>query len=164
MYFASKKSIIPYLLSPEIGSLQLSFKSWGGYYAVVDWVVGEHIVKGTQKTGIVFRSDLDWQGVHGSTNDTDIFNEIKDLKNVNTIDTIGELDGETYLAVKQTKVSNGTKFYKIDANYKTVNCPPINKLDKNESKKNNHLSNHRTNNRVNLSFYFSIGIWRWKIS
>lgn len=97
MYFASKKGIPPYLLSPEIGSLQLSFKSWWDYYTVVDW--GEHIVKGAQKSGIVFRSDLDWQGAHGSTNDTHIFNEIEDLKNVNTIDAIGELDGETYSSI-----------------------------------------------------------------
>lgn len=131
MYFASKNDISPYLLTPEVGSLKLSYKSWGGYYAVIDWVVGEHIVRGVKKAGIVRKNDLDWQGLHGNTNDISIFNEIGDLKNVTYHEAVGVgNDGEPYSGIGQSATPYHTIFYKIDDQYISLNCPPISKISK----------------------------------
>ena len=106
----------------------LKFKKWGSYYAVVDWVVNEHRIKGVKKMGIVHYQDSGWTGVHGWTNGTEVFKKVNDLKGVQTFDAIGEYDKKVYSGKQQTKTKNGTKFYKIDNEYIIFNCPPIIKI------------------------------------
>jgi hypothetical protein len=103
----------------------IKFKRWGDYYAVVDWVVNEHHIKGVKKMGIAHYQDAGWGGVHGFTNGFDVFNKISDLKQVKTFDAIGEYDKKAYSGKDQTQVANGTKFYRINDEYIVFNCPPI---------------------------------------
>jgi hypothetical protein len=104
------------------------FRKWGRYYAIVDWVTNEFKVKGTKKMGIVRDDNLGWGTVHGSTNDSSIFNQLKDLKNVTYFDVIGSYDEKAYSGTAQSTVANNTIFYRIDDQYISVNCPPISKV------------------------------------
>ncbi|OWP82659.1 hypothetical protein BWK59_14685 [Flavobacterium davisii] len=106
----------------------VKFRRWGDYYAVVDWVVNEHRIKGVKKMGIVHYQSTGWQGVHGSTNSKLVFDRVSDLKEVQTFDAIGEYDKKVYSGKQQTKTTNGYKFYRIDNEYIIFNCPPIIKI------------------------------------
>lgn len=101
------------------------FKKWGNYYAVVDWVVNEHKIKGITKMGIVHNQESGWTGVHGWTNGYNIFKKVEDLKNVQSFLVQGEHKGKFYSGQDQTKTPNGTKFYRIDDEYIITNCPPL---------------------------------------
>jgi hypothetical protein len=103
----------------------IKFRIWGHYYAVVDWVTNEHRIKGVTKSGIVHNQEAGWGGVHGWTNGTNVFNKLTDLKAVNSFEIIKEHGKESYTGKNQTKVTNGTKFYRIDDEYITTNCPPL---------------------------------------
>lgn len=101
------------------------FKVWGNYYAVVDWVVNEHKIKGITKMGIVHNQESGWAGVHGWTNGYNIFDKVSDLKEVNSFLVQGERKGKFYSGQDQSKTPNGTKFYRIDDEYIITNCPPL---------------------------------------
>ena len=104
------------------------FRRWGDYYAVVDWVVDEHKIQGVTKMGIVHYQRAGWDEVHGWTNGKEVFNKVADLKDVTTLNAIGEYDGKVYSGKQQTQVANNTKFYRIDDEYVIFNCPPIIKI------------------------------------
>jgi hypothetical protein len=110
------------------GTKVLKFRRWGSYYAIVDWVVNEHRIKGVKKMGIVHYQDCGWEGVHGWTNGTQVFKKVSDLKEVKTFLATGEYDKKLYSGKDQTKTTNGTKFYRIDSEYVIFNCPPIVKI------------------------------------
>jgi hypothetical protein len=95
----------------------IKFKRWGDFYAVVDWVVNEHRIKGVTKMGIVHYQDAGWEGVHGYTNGKRVFDKVSDLKEV-----------KVYLGKQQSQTTNGTNFYRIDNEYIEFNCPPIIKI------------------------------------
>ena len=107
--------------------LKLVYSSSGKevIYAIVDWVVNEHKVKGITKMGIAHEQFTGWEGVHGSTMNKDVFGKISDLKEVVVSDTIGEHDGEFYSGKDQSQTTNSTRFYRIDDNYIVTNCPPL---------------------------------------
>lgn len=104
------------------------FKKWGNYYAVVDWVVNEHKIKGITKMGIVHNQQAGWTGVHGWTNGYNIFKKVEDLKEVQSFLVQGEHEGEFYSGQDQTLTTNGTKFYRINNEYIVTNCPPLIKI------------------------------------
>jgi hypothetical protein len=106
----------------------IKFKRWGTYYAVVDWVVNEHHVKGVKKMGIAHYQDAGWGGVHGFTNGYNVFDKVSDLKEVKTFDAIGEYDKKPYSGKDQNQTTKGTKFYRINDEYIIFNCPPIIKI------------------------------------
>lgn len=119
MYFSS-------IYNPILGGIKASkFKVWGDYYAIVDWVVNEHKIKGITKMGIVHNQKASWDGVHGWTNGNDVFRKVSDLKVVSSFLVQGEHKGKFYSGQDQTKTPNGTKFYRIDDAYIITNCPPI---------------------------------------
>ena len=101
------------------------FKKWGNYYAVVDWVVNEHKIKGITKMGIVHNQESGWTGVHGWTNGYNIFDKVSDLKEVSSFLVQGEHEGEFYSGHKQNDSKNKTKFYRINDEYIVTNCPPL---------------------------------------
>ena len=101
------------------------FKKWGNYYAIVDWVVNEHKIKGITKMGIVQNQEAGWSGVHGWTNGFNIFKKIEDLKEVQSFLVQGEHEGEFYSGNQQTDSKNKTKFYRINDEYIVTNCPPL---------------------------------------
>ena len=103
----------------------LKFKKWDSYYAIVDWVVNEHKIKGVTKMGIVYYQDTGWTGVHGWTNGNSVFKKVSDLKEVKSFLVQGEHNGAFYSGQDQTKVKNSTKFYRIDDEYIVTNCPPL---------------------------------------
>lgn len=103
----------------------IKFKKWDSYYAIVDWVVNEHKIKGITKMGIVHNQEAGWTGVHGFTNGFDIFKKVADLKGVKSFLVQGEHKGKFYSGQDQTKTPNGTKFYRIDDEYIITNCPPL---------------------------------------
>ncbi len=104
------------------------FRLWGTYYAIVDWVVNEFKIKGVTKMGIAHIQDSGWTGVHGWTNDIDVFQKVADLKEVKTFEAIGEYDDKVYSGKQQSETINKTKFYRIDEEYIVFNCPPILKI------------------------------------
>lgn len=53
------------------------------------------------------------------------FKKVADLKDVTTLNAIGEYDGKVYSGKQQTEVANMTKFYRIEDEYIIFNCPPI---------------------------------------
>ncbi|OYQ35675.1 hypothetical protein CHU92_10705 [Flavobacterium cyanobacteriorum] len=101
------------------------FRVWDDYYAIVDWVVNEHKIKGVAKMGIVHRQDAGWTGVHGWTNGSKVFREVSDLKEVQSFLVQGEHEGEFYSGFSQTETTNKTKFYRINEEYIVTNCPPL---------------------------------------
>lgn len=104
------------------------FRQWGKYYAIVDWVTNEFRVQGTKKMGIAHVQDSGWEGVHGWTNSSMIFNKIADLKEVSVFDAIGEKNGDVYSGKDHSVASNETIFYRIDDEYISVKCPPIEEI------------------------------------
>ncbi|MFV0531971.1 MAG: hypothetical protein ACK5MD_11125 [Flavobacteriales bacterium] len=119
MYFSS-------VYNPILASIKFAkFRKWGNYYAIVDWVVNEHRVKGVTKMGIVHNQEAGWDGVHGWTNGNNVFIKVSDLKEVKSFLVQGEYEGEFYSGQDQTKTKNGTKFYRIDNEYIITNCPPL---------------------------------------
>lgn len=113
----------------KVKTMNKRFRRWDKYYAIVDWVTNEHRVNGTKKMGIVRDDDLNWGTVHGSSNDKSVFAQIKDLKEVTYHEAIGEVDGEAYSGIAQSFTTNKTKFYRIDDQYISINCPPIAKIE-----------------------------------
>jgi hypothetical protein len=101
------------------------FKKWDNYYAVVDWVVNEHKIKGITKMGIVHNQEAGWTGVHGWTNGYNIFDKVSDLKEVSTFLVQGEHRRKFYSGHKQTDTPKKTKFYRINDEYIVTNCPPL---------------------------------------
>lgn len=119
MYFSS-------IYNPILGVIKpLKFKVWGNYYAIVDWVVNEHKIKGVTKMGIVHYQEADWDGVHGWTNGNNVFNKVSDLKEVNSFLVQGEHKEKFYSGHEQSNTKNKTKFYRINDEYIVTNCPPI---------------------------------------
>ena len=116
-------------LAPIIVAEAIKFKKWGDYYAIVDWVVNEYKIKGVTKMGIVRLDILNWGTVHGSTNSTDSFKQIEDLKEVKTSDTIGENEGKFYSGKTQSETTNKTKFYRVNDDYIVTSCPPVDKIN-----------------------------------
>ncbi len=106
----------------------IKFRRWGDYYAIVDWAVNEYKIKGITKMGIVHRQDSGWQGVHGWTNGSRVFQELSDLKKAHAFDVIGEHEGEFYSGYSQANTKNKTKFYRINDDYIITNCPPLIKI------------------------------------
>lgn len=106
----------------------LKFKRWGSYYAIVDWVTNEHRIKGITKSGIVHYQNAGWDGVHGWTNSANVFTKVADLKQVATFDFSKEYENKAYTGKDQTKVINSTKFYRINNDYISANCPPLIKV------------------------------------
>jgi hypothetical protein len=104
------------------------FRKWENYYAVVDWVTNEYKIKGVTKMGIVHYQKAGWSGVQGWTNSINSFNQIQDLKEVNSFDVIDKHD-KKISGKDQTNTKNKTKFYRIDDDYITTNCPPIIKIE-----------------------------------
>ena len=80
-----------------------------------DWVTGNKQINGVDKSGLV-NSGLGFQYVHGSTRSARVFDEVSDLKTVNTQDNIGMVNGKA--ATWKTQIlgstPNGTDFTKIN--------------------------------------------------
>ena len=126
MFFSSIWNPTATIINKEKSKIgNKGFRKWGNYYAVVDWVTNEFRVNGTSKMGIAHVQDAGWEGVHGWTNSSMIFDKISDLKEVGSFSVQGDLDGKFYAGKDQTITSNGTKFYRIDDEYIITNCPPI---------------------------------------
>lgn len=58
-----------------------------------DWVTGNKMIKDVDIFGLV-NSGFGWQYVHGSTLNTTVFNQVKDLTTVQTQDNIGMVNGK----------------------------------------------------------------------
>jgi hypothetical protein len=80
-----------------------------------DWVTGNKAINGVDKSGLV-NSGLGFMYVHGSTRNAGVFDEVSDLKTVNTQDNIGMVNGKA--AAWKTQIPgttpNGTDFTKIN--------------------------------------------------
>lgn len=81
-----------------------------------DWVTNNHIMKSTDRYGIIDRGNLKGFYVHGATKSRYIFKAAEDLLSVKIEQTIGELNGRVYTGEQQ--VAGSTRYNTI---FKNVN-------------------------------------------
>lgn len=92
-----------------------------------DWIINTNKnsggVKGINKFGIIIEK-VEYDTVHGSTANSEIFKSIEDLKEVKIINNLNK-KGRSFNS--QTIVTNNTKFYLVDKQIIDTNNPQWNK-------------------------------------
>lgn len=114
-YLTKDYSIIKKVMNlPRFVFNSQKIKKIRDYYIIVDWVVGDHQLKGAMKYGIIINknSNVDWMNLHADLINRDIFKQLEDLKKVRLGQVMGEYKGEFYNGYAQYDVD--TRFYKVD--------------------------------------------------
>lgn len=119
-------------LSPDEGDEFVTPKEPMTYYLSYrnDWVTNNYLINGTDKTGIVERSDLGFSTVHGSTKSAYVFKELSDLRtlNVQQIGTLGRYQVPVYKQF-MSSTPNGTLFHNIEDNTNKIKFGHIHKTE-----------------------------------
>lgn len=85
----------------------------------VDWMVGNHRLRGATKYGVII-GGYSFTTVHGYSNGTGIFLKVSDLKDVNILAYLNP-QGQTFF--RQSIPPNNTRFYSVDDTIFAPNHP-----------------------------------------